>query len=303
MSPSPSLGFVGAGRVARALAKAAVRAGWRVAAVASRTPDHAQRLAGTLPDCTAVAPEAIFSHADLVFLTVPDDAIAPAAAVLRPGPGQALVHCSGASEVALLAPAQMRGAAIGGFHPLYLFAGLDDDAERLAGCAITLEADGRLGDTLRALTAAIGCRALTIPAGQRMLYHAGANYAASFLLCMLDEAVQLWRHIGMDETEAREALWPLVNGTLDAARQKGLPGALAGPVSRGDAGVVAKHAAALAAAGGDHAALYAMLIERAIGLARQRPKADEAALQAISAAVAAHGAMSERPIAAANDSE
>ncbi|VVE87730.1 NADP oxidoreductase [Pandoraea bronchicola] len=228
----------------------------------------------------------VFSHADLVFLTVPDDAIATCAAHLTPQTGQALVHCSGASEVELLAPAAQHGAQIGGFHPLFLFAGLDDDAARMSGSAVTIEADAPLNGALHGLAGAIGCRALSIPPGQRMRYHAGANYAASFLLCLLDEATQLWKAIGMPENDAQEAMWPLVMGTLNAARERGLSGALAGPVSRGDAGIVARHTEALASLGGNHATLYSLLTLRAIHLARQRPNADNAALDAIAHAIA-----------------
>ncbi|MDM8357806.1 Rossmann-like and DUF2520 domain-containing protein [Pandoraea communis] len=288
----PTLGFIGAGRVARALAAAASRAGYEVTAVASRRIDAAQRIASARPGCEALSalrPEdmnTVFSRADLVFLTVPDDAIAICAAHLNPRAGQALVHCSGASEVELLAPATQQGAQIGGFHPLFLFAGLDDDAARMAGSAITIEADAPLSATLHALADAIGCRALSIPAGERMRYHAGANYAASFLLCLLDEATLLWKAIGMSEDDAREAMWPLVMGTLNAARERGLPGALAGPVSRGDAGIVTRHTEALASMGGNHATLYSLLTLRAIHLARQRPTADNAALDVIAHSIA-----------------
>jgi len=288
----PTLGFIGAGRVATAVSLAATRAGYNVTAVASRSANTAQALAVQLPQCRAIAAaeaadaNAVFDHADLVFLTVPDDALAMCAENLSPSASQALVHCSGASEVELLRPAAKRGAQIGGFHPLFLFAGLADDATRMAGSAITIEAEPSLALTLRTLTVDIGCRPLEIPAGERMRYHAGANYAASFLLCALEEATELWRAIGMPEDDAQAAMWPLVMGTLTAARERGLSGALAGPVSRGDAGIVTRHTEALANMGGNHATLYALLTLRAIRLARQRPNADDAALDAIARAIA-----------------
>lgn len=291
-SHRPTLGFIGAGRVARALAQAATRAGYEVMIVASRHIESSRRIATALPNCEARAIERptdmseVFSRADLVFLTVPDDAIATCAAHLTPRAGQALVHCSGASEVGLLTPATRHGGRIGGFHPLFLFAGLDDDATRLQGCAITIEAEAPLNDILQRLANDIGCRPLSIPAGERMRYHAGANYAASFLLCLLDEATHLWKSIGMPEGDAQDAMWPLVMGTLNAARERGLPGALAGPVSRGDANIVARHVEALAAMGGNHATLYSLLTLRAIHLARQRPNPDNAALDDIARAIA-----------------
>ena len=71
-------------------------------------------------------------------------------------------------------------------------------------------------------------------------------------------------------------MWPLVDGTLAAARARGLAGALAGPVSRGDGGVIDKHLSALDTLGADHAALYTALTRRALALAAERgtPSAD-----------------------------
>ncbi|WP_157123092.1 Rossmann-like and DUF2520 domain-containing protein [Pandoraea vervacti] len=292
LPPRPTLGFIGAGRVASALARAAVRAGYEVPVIASRRRENTERVAAALRDCHPLTVDrpgdmnAVFSRADVIFLTVPDDAIAECAEHLTPRAGQALVHCSGASEVDLLAPAAKHGGQIGGFHPLFLFAGLDDDATRLPGSAIAIEAEAPLNEVLQRLASDMGCRTLSIPAGERMRYHAGANYAASFLLCLLDEATHLWKAIGLPTEDARDAMWPLVMGTLNAARERGLSGALAGPVSRGDAGIVTRHTEALAAMGGNHATLYSLLTQRAIHLARQRPNADDTALDAIARAIA-----------------
>jgi predicted short-subunit dehydrogenase-like oxidoreductase (DUF2520 family) len=272
---TPRLGFIGAGRLARCVARRFARAGFPVVAVASRTPASASALAAQLDGCRAVAtPQHVVDAADLIFLTVPDDELAPTAAGLRfdasRAESQALVHCSGASSVDVLDPAKRQRAATGGFHPLYLFGADDADLARIDGCSVTIEADGALHAALVRLAGALGCHPLSIPAGGRMLYHAAAHYAASFALCGLAEAVDLWRTLGFDEDAALRALLPLLAGTIGTARDKGLANALSGPVSRGDAGIVARQLALLEARGGDHAALYALLTRRAVALAAQR---------------------------------
>jgi predicted short-subunit dehydrogenase-like oxidoreductase (DUF2520 family) len=289
--PLPRIGFIGAGRLARCLALSFARAGYPVTAVASRSAASAGRLASQMEHCAASDhPQQVVDTADIVFLAVPDDSIGSSAHTLRFGPdaasrhGKALVHCSGASPVELLAPARDQGASIGGFHPLYLFSGELADIERIAGCSVTIEADGPLKDTLTALAVALRCHPLSIPAGGRMLYHAAAHYAASFALCSLAECVALWRTLGFAEDDALRALLPMLAGTIETARDKGLPDALAGPVSRGDNGVVARQLALLEGLGGDHAALYGLLSRRALGLA-QRRVAPPAALEAITATV------------------
>ncbi len=279
---SVSVGWIGAGRLARALAIRASHAGVRCAGVASRTQAHAASLAQAL----AVRPldaQGVADQADWVFVTVPDDAIAETAASLRWRPGQLVIHCSGAGERDLLAPAQQAGAAIASFHPLFLFAGLPDDAQRLGGASIAIEADAPHDAALADLARRLGCEPLKVKPGQRALYHAGANYAASFLLCALHEAATLWQAAGIDREAAVAAMWPLVDGTLAAARSRGLAGALSGPVSRGDGGVIDRHLRALGTLGADHVALYAALTRRALALAAERGQPPADILEALAA--------------------
>lgn len=219
---SVSVGWIGAGRLARALAVRASHAGMRCAGVASRTPAHAASLAEALT-APPLDAQGVADRADWVFVTVPDDAIAEVAAAVRWRPGQLVIHCSGAGERDLLDPARQAGAATASFHPLFLFAGLPDDAQRLAGAAIAIEADAPHDAALADLARRLGCPALKVRPGQRALYHAGANYAASFLLCALHEAATLWQAAGIDRVEAVAAMWPLVDGTLAAARSRGWP--------------------------------------------------------------------------------
>ncbi|AJY12043.1 DUF2520 domain-containing protein [Burkholderia dolosa] len=272
---TPRLGFIGAGRLARCVAQRFAQAGFPVVAIASRTRESAAAVAARIDGCQAVdTPQHVVDAADLIFLTVPDDHLASSAAALRfdasRAAGQALVHCSGASPVDLLDPAKRQRAATGGFHPLYLFGGTDADLARIDGCSVTIEADGALHATLVRLAGALGCHPLSIPAGGRMLYHAAAHYAASFALCGLSEAVELWRDLGFDEEAALRALLPMLAGTIETARDKGLANALAGPVSRGDTTIVERQLALLEARGGDHATLYALMTRRAVALAAKR---------------------------------
>ena len=269
------LGFIGAGRLARCLAVGFARVGYPVPAVAARTSDSARRLAQVLPQCRAVADaQAVVDASEIVFVAVPDDSIGTIANTLRfDGAHErpvALVHCSGATSVEVLAPARSQGASIGGFHPLYLFSGDEADVERIAGCSITIEAQDELAAVLTALARSLGCEVLTLPGEHRLLYHGAAHYAASFALAALAEATSVWQTLGFDEAQSLRALLPMLAGTVQAARAKGLPGALAGPVSRGDADVLERQLAAFEALGGDHAALYGLLTRRALSLARRR---------------------------------
>lgn len=286
MNARPAIAFLGAGRVARTLAQALAAAGWPVVATASRTLASAQALAREVPGCTAHADMAqAAERAELVFLTVPDDELARIAKAVPWRSGQGVVHCGGATEVAVLDPAAQRGALTGGFHPLQLFADPAVALQHMDGCTVTIEAPAQLEVVLRAVAGAVGYRAITLPPGSRALYHAGSCFAAGFLLSLLREACDLWNACGIGDEDALAALLPLARGTLATAQEKGLAGAQAGPFSRGDSGVVRKHLREVQALGDAHLALYRAIGPHQLRLARERGRLDAQALAALQAAL------------------
>lgn len=263
----PGIACIGAGRVAQALAMALQRLDSPVVAIGRRSaPPGAAGL--------ICSPQEAADRAELVFLTVPDDAIAAVAASLRWRPGQAVVHCSGATEVAALDAAARQGALTGGFHPLQIFSDPARAADLLAGSSVAIEAPEPLQTLLHRLAAQLGMTPILLPPGARVRYHAAAGYAASFLLPVLQEAVALWRSFGVDEATALQALLPLARGTFDAVEQRGLAGALSGPISRGDTGVIERHLADLTGLGAEHAGFYRLLAQRQLGLARESGRLD-----------------------------
>jgi len=275
---SPSIAFIGAGRLATTLATALSRSGVAVLGIASSNPESARRLAASLSGCKAMSADDT-AEADLVFLTVPDDHIATVAETTRWRRGQMLAHCSGATEVAALDAAARQGALTGGFHPMQNFADPQRALALLAGSSVAIEGPPEVEAALSALAERLGMAPLFLPPGARALYHGSASFAASFLLSMLQEAVAVWGAFGIDETRALQALLPVAQGTLQAAAGKGLAGALAGPISRGDVGVVERHLRALEQLGPAHAAFYADMSRRQLELARASGRLSEAQLQ------------------------
>jgi len=274
------LGFIGAGPVGRTLATAFARAGQTVLVAHARlraTDEGPQALTW------AESPDAIAERADLTFLTVPDDHIAAVCANVRWRSGTSVVHCSGATELAALATAAGAGAAVGGFHPLQMFANPAVALEGLAGCTVGIEAEAELADELDRLGQLIGLRPLRLPPGVRARYHASANYVGPFVIALLREASAIWQSFGADEAAAVAALAPLLRGTLAAAIDRGLAGGMGGCVARGDLGTVRAHLDAMDALGADEGALYRTLALRTVPLAVERGTLPEARATAIAA--------------------
>lgn len=136
--------------------------------------------------------------ADWVSTTVPDNATPDIINHVHWRPDQPVLYCSGASECDLLDATRHAEADTASFHPLFLFIGLPDNIEQLGGAPITIDADAPRNATFANFVLRLGCMPLEIRAGQRAVYHADANCTASFLLCVLHEAITLWGATGIN---------------------------------------------------------------------------------------------------------
>lgn len=281
------VGFIGTGRLARALAWMLQQQGLSVTRVASHRLESARALAASLSACQAVVAQKVADDCDLVFIATPDGTIAEVAASLVWRAGQAVVHCSGATPVSVLEPASQAGAVIGGFHPMQSF-GADVQAacDSLPGCTVAIEAaDDILAQWLDLLAARLGCVPLRLPEGARARYHAAGGYASQHVYVLLGEAVRLWQSWGASEREALDALLPLLRGTVESLKHSGLAAGMPGPVSRGDSGTIRRHRQALEAVDPEMRDLYDRLCTRGVALIRQSGRLDDAAVQRMLAAL------------------
>jgi len=261
------LGFVGAGRVGTGLASGFARAGVEVVALASRSVASAQALAKRVPGARVCAPQEVADRVDVVFLTVPDDAIEAVASRIKWRAGSACVHCSGAAELDTLRKAVADGALAGGFHPLHMFGEAGESAGALAGCAIALAGPDTLVEKLERLARILDAKPLRLPEGGRALYHAAANFSGAFAIALIQETIALWGKLGIAEADALAALLPLLRGTADNVEKLGAAGGLGSAIARGDAGTIRRHLNVLAREAPDSLELYRILSLRTIPLA------------------------------------
>lgn len=239
----PSVGIVGAGAVGTALGVAVSRAGWPVAAVASRDAARRDRFTGLVPSARAyVEAAAILEDVELVILAIPDDAIAPLADSLRLYGGQTMVHTSGLLGSEVLSPALAAGSHIGAFHPLVSFtADVERSVAGIAGATIAIEADQAAIGLLADLAELLGGIPVRLPAGAKAAYHAAAVLASGGLIALLDAVVALGAAAGLDERGSLAIYGRLVEQTLANARGGGVAESLTGPIVRGDVGTVTAH--------------------------------------------------------------
>ncbi len=247
-SGMPKTGFIGAGATGTALAVRLSQKGWPVAAVSSRTLSSAQRLARLVPNCRVChTAQELADAAQMVFITTPDDVIAQVCGEVQWHKGQSVMHCSGAHSLNILESARRRGAAVGSFHPLQTFVGVDQAMRNLPGSTFALEAEEPLLSTLKELTQLLDGHWVELKPGDKVLYHAAAVFACNYLVTLVKLALDLWKDLGVSSQEATRALLPLLKGTINNIDSIGLPKCLTGPIARGDLGTIEKHLSALEA--------------------------------------------------------
>ena len=163
----------------------------------------------------------VTDDADLVFMTVPDDAIAEVAQSLHLYSGQALVHTSGALPASVLAPAIAAGTNAGGFHPLVAFADHDQALSDLSGATVAV--GRRRGDlaATRELAESIGAKPVTLPEGGKTAYHAAAMMAAGGLVGLLDAIASVASVAGLDDRTADGRLRPAREAVAGQRRADG----------------------------------------------------------------------------------
>ena len=267
---SGSIGFVGTGALGSTLARAMQQVGYHVTAVASRTNASSERLAKELDNCEASTLQDVADRCDAVFLTVPDSAILDVASATHWRSRQAVVHCSGASSLAVLDSAKSNGALIGAFHPLQTFGGSNGDPDVLRDIAYAVEAESPLREALEALATDLGGWPIALAAENRILYHASAIAACGLLATLVKLSADLWSDFGQNSDAGLRSLLPLVRSTLDGIERRGFPGVLTGPMIRGDVATVQSHIDALSARAPAFQPIYSHLALASLPIARDK---------------------------------
>jgi predicted short-subunit dehydrogenase-like oxidoreductase (DUF2520 family) len=256
---------IGAGRVGATVGAALSRAGHRVVAASGVSAAARDRIARMLPGARVLPVDEVARAAtDLLIVAVPDDALAGVVAGLaRLGAirhGQILAHTSGAHGVSVLAPAVERGARGLALHPAMTFAGTPADVDRLTGgISFGVTAAPDLRPFVERLVADLDGTVEWVAEADRPLYHAALAHGANHLVTLVNEAVDLLRDAGVVRPE--KVIGPLLRAALDNAVRMG-DSALTGPVSRGDAGTVARHLERLAGVSPESVPPYRALARR-----------------------------------------
>ena len=246
MARRPTVSIVGCGRAGGSIALALKRTGYEVAAAWCKTRGGRQRTQRLLnvPVLPSIADVA--GSGDVVFVAVPDDAIADVVDEVAAGirAGKVAVHTSGRVSVDALAPVEKADARAASVHPLQTLPDPTRGADALDGAGVAVTCDPRDRPLLVRLARAWGGRPFTLSDEDKTLYHAAAVFASNYVATSVWSALRLFERLGIPN--ARQLLAPLTQSAVGNITTMAPEKAMTGPVSRGDTETVLEHIQALA---------------------------------------------------------
>ncbi|MBI4743821.1 MAG: DUF2520 domain-containing protein [Actinobacteria bacterium] len=258
--------IIGAGKAGVALGILLKSAGYDIAAVCSKHKSSLKKASSYLDGFLTTDAVEAAKTGDIIFLSVRDnqikdlcDSIAAKDGFKK---GNYVFHLSGALSVDVLKKAEKRGAKIGCIHPIQSFADIKGAIKNLPGSYFGITGDKSVLLLAKRIVKSLKGKFLIIEDKDKPIYHIAACVVSNYLVSLINYAENLYKIIGINESDAFRAFYPLIKGTLDNIEKKGTIEALTGPIVRGDTEVILKHIEQLKKKLPDELSLY-----RELGLA------------------------------------
>ncbi len=248
------IGFIGAGKVGKALGLYFKAHGLKIAGYYSRTSESAAQAAAMTFSKAFAALKALADSSDVVFIAVPDQSLAEIDSKISDlmqdrsiDTENIWIHVSGAHPSDCLAGIKSAGSAVGSMHPLQSFGDPRTSAAKLDRTWFTLEGTGKAVVAIKEILDKTGGKYSLINVESKPLYHAGACVVSNFLTTLLESGIRFFEASGMDRKKIFNAIEPLIDATLANMREKGPIEALTGPIVRGDYNTITVHLKAMEA--------------------------------------------------------
>lgn len=237
------VGFIGAGKVGCSLGAYFVHHNIPVKGFYSRTQAAASEAAAQCNTAHVERIDKLITMCDVLFLTVPDDAIADVWEQVKSFPikGKYICHCSGSLSSAVLSGIEEAGAYGYSIHPMFPFKSKKTAYEDLKQALFTVE--GNLAHRSEMMDFLHQCsnQFVEIKGSDKAKYHGAAVFASNLMIGLLNQSINLLCQCGFSRQEALCALKPLAVQNLNNVFETDTENALTGPVERHDIETIKKH--------------------------------------------------------------
>jgi predicted short-subunit dehydrogenase-like oxidoreductase (DUF2520 family) len=250
VSTRPTISIVGPGNLGSALALTLVAAGYRVESFAVRRGSKHRKQAGALArrigaQLVELSKESRLAG-DIVWITVPDDAIAQVARVLAKSgewQGKTVFHSSGALTSDELGALRTTGTHVATVHPMMTF--VRGAVPDMKDVAFALEGDAVAVRTARSIVTKLAGKPFVIRKENKVLYHVFGSFASPLVIALMATMEEVALAAGIRKKDIPNVVLPLLTRTWGNYLVHGAASAFTGPLARGDVATVQKHLAAL----------------------------------------------------------
>lgn len=245
----PAISIVGPGSLGSALALTLPPAGYEVRYLAARgksvSNSHVRALSRRLKARVVEIGKRPLDT-EIVWITVPDDAIAGVARVLAQSQdwkGKIVFHSSGALTSDELVFLRDKGARAASVHPMMTF--VRGAVPEMAGVAFAVEGDAAAVRAARSIVEDLGGDAFVIKKQNKVLYHVFGSFASPLVIALMASLEQVALAAGIRKMDIKPMMAPLLWQTLRNHLKHDAAAAFSGPLVRGDVATVRKHLAEL----------------------------------------------------------
>lgn len=241
------IGFIGAGKVGCSLGMYFKSAGANVEGYFSRTLESAI-FASSLTDSTCCENICdLIENSDIIFITVSDDNIQSVWDCISSYnlEGKIICHCSGVMSSKVFSNAEKLGVYAFSVHPLQAICDKGESYESLSTCYFTLEGNCEKIVAMKIFLESFGNIVNILDSECKDLYHCAAVFSSNFIDALINISKDILVNCGFNESNALEAISPLIRGNIDNILKNGTIEALTGPIERNDLTTVEKHLAVI----------------------------------------------------------
>jgi len=192
----------------------------------------------------------------------------------------AVVHLAGALGVEVLSPLRGAVAGLGRAHPAVSFAS-SSVSPWLVGASLVVSGDEIAVKRASRVGRAIGLVPRSGDAIDPIAYHAACALVANGGAAIAASAHRLLVHAGLSASDSTGVVGPLLRSVGQNVAQLGLPGALSGPIRRGDSVTLRKHLGKVREQAPELIFLYVELAKVQLAMARELAEASPEQLAAV----------------------
>lgn len=264
-----TIGWIGAGKVGFSLGKYLSGHGVKMSGYYSRDPESAREAAEFTGTGFYGSMEELVSDSDVIFITVPDDAIGQVWEQLKQMQmtDKIICHCSGVLSSEIFSDKHAHKVYGYSIHPLLAVYDKLHSYQEFSGALFTIEGDEKHRQELAQLIEGCGNPVIFIRPQDKVRYHAAAVLASNLVLGLAKTAMEELTACGFTEEAAKAALAPFMQANISHLKEQSLEQSLTGPVERGDVTTIRRHMEVLS---GENREIYRLLSKKALAVAEKK---------------------------------